>query len=841
MNSLRIAATLARRELSGGLKGFRIFLACLTLGVAAIAAVQSVSSAITAGLQRDGRILLGGDIAFQKLYTGISREQHAYIKRGTERISRFVETRTMGRRDGGDAGTLIELKAVDDSYPLFGEMTLHDGASFSDSLTRQQDRWGVVIDSALQQRLQVTVGDALHIGEGRFTIRGIIKREPDRAAGRFGFWPRVLMHQEALPTTGLIREGSMLYYQYRLKLAAGMDPGRYVKELNTAFPDNRWQIRDYRNAAPGLERAIERLKLFLTLVGLTALLVGGVGVSNAVTAYLDTKLNTIATLKCLGAQNHILFLTYLLQLLVLAGIGIVIGLLAGAATPPIAGILLSQLVPVPIQAGIYPGALLLAALFGLLTVLTFAVWPLASAHEIPAGALFRARVVGAGRWPRWPYIALTAASTVLLAGLVVLAVEHQGFAVWFVLGALAAIAAFRATAWAVMRVSRYVSRPRRPGVRLALANLHRPDTPAPTVMLSLGLGLTVLVTVVLIEGNLDRQIQEGIPEKAPAFFFIDVRTDQMEAFGTALSAIEGTTDLMKMPFLRGHITGIKGLEPEQALVREEEAWMIRGDRGLTYAAKVPENATLIAGEWWPEAYAGPPLLSVHKDFAEGFDVGIGDTISLRVSGRDITATVANIRDLEWRTLQINFTMMLSPEPLRRAPHSFIATVAADDGAEAEIQRVVARTFPNVMAVRIKEVLGRIHELMNNLGTATKAMAAITLLAGTLVLAGAMAAGHRRRIYDSVVLKVLGATRRDIAQAFLLEYGLLGLITALIAALVGSIASWAILTQVMGSAWTFLPSEVILTTILCTTITLGLGFLSTWRALGQKAAPLLRNE
>ena len=841
--SLTIALKLARRELRGGLRGFRIFLACLTLGVAAIASVQSVASGIFSGLRNDGRIILGGDVSLRQLYRGLDAKQLDYLQQNSQAVSNFVELRTMARPVEGEQATLVELKAVDQHYPLFGTVSLNDDLPFSGSLGRQDGQWGAVIDPALQDRLAVGIGDVLRIGELDYHIRGVIEREPDRvgSGNTFGFWPRILISRDSMAETGLLREGSMIYHHYRVQLAPTQALDSFLTDLQNNFPQAAWRIRDYRNAAPRVERVINRLTLFLTLVGLTALLVGGVGVSNAVKAYLDNKLRTIAMLKCIGAPNQTIFQIYLAQLLVLAGVGIVLGLIIGALAPPIAGLVLAQLLPVPIQIGVYPSALLIAAIFGLLTTLTFAIWPLASAHEVPAGALFRDVIQSNRGWPRWPYIAMTVISALLLAGLAIATADNKKFAVWFVLGALATMALFRFAAWLAMFVAKRLGRPRQPGLRLALTNLYRPAAPTANIVLSLGLGLTVLVAIALIESNLSRQVADSIPKQAPAYFFVDVQSDQIDSFSTTLTDIDGTSNLMQVPFLRGRVVKIKGQDPESTMVDKEQAWMIRGDRGLTYSATVPENTEIIAGEWWPEDYAGPPLLSVHKDMIKAFDLALGDTITLNVLGRDITATIANVRDLEWRTMQLNFAMMLSPEPMRHAPHSYLATVAATATADQEIQRQLNKAFPNVTAVRIKDALDKVNELMGSIGAAVRVIAAITLIAGTLVLAGAIAAGHARRVYDSIVLKVLGATRRNVLVAFLLEYGLLGLLTALIAALVGSLTAWAVLTQVMRSEWQFIPSAVLTTVVLCVALTLGLGFIGTWRALSQKAAPLLRND
>ena len=841
--SLGVALRLARRELRGGLKGFRIFLACLALGVAAIASVQSVSSAILTGLRDDGQEILGGDISLRLLYEGPSEEQLAYLRRNSEQISHFTEMRTMARRLDGESSVLVEFKGVDAIYPLFGALELQQEQPFAGTLDKAAGNWGAVADVGVLDRLGLSVGDAIRIGDLEYQVRGLIKREPDRAGGggNFGLGPRVMVSLDSLPETGLMQRGSLIYHQYRLKLPPGADLDRFQADLQQAFPTASWRIRDYRNAAPRVERMIERMTLFLTLVGLTALLVGGVGVSNAVKAYLDGKLSTIAMLKCVGAPNRTVFQTYMAQILALAAGGIAIGLVIGAVVPPTASWLLKDILPFRLPVALYPGALALAAIFGLLTTLAFAVWPLARVHEIPAGALFRDVIADRHGRPRIVYIVATAVSALLLAGLAIVTAEHTRFAVWFVIGAIATMAAFRFAAWAVMKGAALLRRPRHPGLRLAVSNLHRPGAPTPNVVLSLGLGLTVLVGIALIEGNMSRQVRDSIPEQAPAFFFVDIQSDQIDSFVETVHGVPGAGEIVRVPYLRGRIVAARGLTAEAALADPRHEWMIRGDRGLTYSATPPENAEIVAGEWWPDDYDGPPLISVHKDVTQAFGIDVGDTMTLNVLGRDITATVANVRDLEWRSMQINFAIMFSPNPLQNAPHTFIATLGADPNAELAIQREITRNYPNITTVRIKEALDKVNEIIGKIGAAVRSIAGVTVIAGTLVLAGAIAAGHRRRVYDSVVLKVLGATRRDVLRAFMLEYGLLGLVTALIAAVLGTITSWAVLTLVMNTDWVFIPSTVALVTVLCTAITLGLGFIGTWRALGQKAAPLLRND
>ena len=881
-----VALRFAFRELRHGaraLRGFGVFLGCLALGVAAIAGVQSTATSIVSGLRTDGREILGGDVALRAVYRELAPADRAHLERLSEAVTHFMEMRTMARRPGDDTGVLVELKAVDGRYPLFGRVEARhgDGAPvrLAAALARTGGPWGALVDPALAARLELGPGDSLSIGGVAFEVRGTIEREPDRAGsgGPFGFWPRVLVSLDALPGSDLVREGSLVYHQYAIRLAAGAETGPVRAELDERFGEAGWGVRSYDAAAPGVQRMVERLGSFLSLVGLTALLVGGVGVSNAVRAWLDTRLGVIATLKCIGATRSIVFSTYLSQLTAIAGLGVLAGLVVGALVPVAAVSLLETLLPVPVALGVYPGVLGLAALFGLLTAVTFTVWPLSRAHETPAVALFRGAGLGA-RPGRRGHLVAALAGGAALAALAVASAPNPSFALWFIAGAAVILLVFRAAGWAVVRAARAVHEsgrpdagtqptgdpgplattgprpaPRRrfgrlplrglrpgPRMRMAIANLYRPGNATADIVLSLGLGLTVLVAVAQVEGNLRRGIAESLPEDAPAFFFVGVEADRIDALEATVTGIEGTDGFRSVPFLRGRIVRVNGLDPEEAMVDDEHAWLIQGDRGLSYAAVMPEGP-VVQGDWWPEDYAGPPLLSVDIDVIEAFALELGDDITLNVLGREITAEVRHVRQVEWQGMQLNFALLLSPEPMRRAPHSYVATVGATPEAEARIERVLARDFPQVTVVRVREALGRVAELMGSIAAAARTVGAITLLAGALVLAGAVAAGHRRRTYESVVLKVLGVRRRDVAVIHAAEFAILGLLTGAIAAVAGTVTAWGVTTQVLEQDWQFLPGAVAGTIGFCVLLTLGLGLFGTWRALGESASPYLRNE
>jgi putative ABC transport system permease protein len=550
-------------------------------------------------------------------------------------------------------------------------------------------------------------------------------------------------------------------------------------------------------------------------------------------------------LKCLGASSRLVFAACLAQVLALAVAGIAAGLLLGGIAPAAVAPLLRGFLPVSLPLGVYPAPLASAGACGLLTVLAFSLWPLAAIGRIRPAALFRDRVapVLAGFAMRGGTPVAAAASGLAgltLAALIVLTAPDRQFAWWYVGGIVAALLLFRLGGWLVVAAAQRLPRPGHPIWRLALANLHRPGTPTPRIVLSLGIGLSVMSTVALVEGNLAVEIDERLAAHAPADFFIDIQPGQFAGFAELVRATPGAS-LDHVPMLRGRITRLNNVPVEQAAVAPEALWALRGDRGLTYAATAPAGSRLVAGQWWPADYRGPPLVSFDAGLARGMGLAVGDTLTVNLLGRDITARIANLRHIDWARLGINFAIVFAPGALEAAPQTQLAAVYVAPDAEEGLVRAVTERFPNVSAIPVREALAALARIIATIGGALRLVALVTLAAGVLVLGGAVAAGHRRRVYDAVVLKVLGATRGMIAAAFLLEHGLVGLATALVAAGFGTLAAYALVTGPMHSGWTFLPGPLLAIASGAVLVSLLIGFAGTWFALGAKPAPFLRNE
>ena len=853
---LALAFRFALRELRRGLSGFGIFVACIALGVAAIVGVNAVALSITEGVLDEGKVILGGDVSFSILSRDLNPDERAFVD-GLGPMAKSTSMRAMSRTISNSEQVLVEAKAVTPNYPLVGELVTDPPFTAA----QLAESGGVAVDPILLSRLQVEIGDPIRIGTADFPIVATIVSEPDRASHGFLFGPRVLFGQEQLDAAGLVQPGSLVLHKHRVDLSGpeGEATAERIEsvfdEANERFPEAGWRLESRTNAAPALRRSIERFSQFLTLVGLTALIVGGVGVANATRAYLDTKRSVIATFKGMGAPAMFVFTVYLVQILVITAVGVVAGLVLGSLMQPVAAWALADLVPVKAGSAFQPLALGTGILYGFLTALAFALWPLGLTRDVPATDLFRAGGRDNAGWPRPVFIVATALVLAALVGLAVLQAQESRIA-WIFVGAIAfAFVLLRGVSWLIQWAARQVRHVRNTPLRMAIGNIHRPGALTPSVVLSLGLGLALLVALALIDGNLRNQISANIPKDAPDFFFVDIQSAEYDRFDAFLQDRFEGAQVAATPMLRGRIVGLNGIDAKDAPVQESGKWVLRGDRGVTYAAAKPENATLASGEWWDADYSGEPLVSFAAEEAGEIGLSVGDTLTVNVLGRDITARVANTRNVEWESFGMNFLMVFSPNTFAGAPHQYLATLGlpGQDGAsdlagpetraaadrDAAVLRAVTSEFPTVTAIRVRDALTEVNKLIGQLGTAIRAAAAVALVASILVLAGALAAGNRARTHDAVILKTLGATRKTLIGAFVTEYSLLGLATALFALFAGGVSAWFVIAQVMDFRFQFLPVVAFATIGAALVFTVGFGLLGTWRVLGQKAAPVLR--
>lgn len=824
---LRAAWAIARRDLHASFRGLRLLFVCLLLGVTTLAAIGSLTASITGELASRGQTILGGDVEVGMMQREATEQEMAAL-RSLGWVSTTIRTRAMAQ--SADAAVLTEFKGVDQAYPLYGE--------FKVSPSRRSASEGVFVDRSLADRLSLRVGSRLRYGEADYRVGGIIVEEPDRVGEGFTLGPVAITDVDGLRRAQLLLPGALYETKYRLALRPGITPDQAIERLKARFPAASWELRSRDRAAPGASRFFERMGQFLSLIGLAALVIAGIGVSSGVASYLGSKRDGIATMKVLGATSTDVARIYLLQVGAVALAGVVIGLVAGAALPPLIVAALGDLLPVAPEAAVHIQPLALAAAYGLLIAIAFALPPLARAKRLPAAAQFRTVVEG-GRGIDWGTLVRVGLAGTAVAGLAVWTARDPLFAA-SVLGAVLGTLLLLVGLGSLIRVAaKHLPRPRRPLLRLAVANLHRPGAQTVALVIALGLALTLFVTLAAIQTSLTAEITRTVPQKAPDLFVLDIPAPDSQRFVTTVRAQAPGARLNMVPTMRGTITAYGTTRVADLKQLPEGAWFLRGERGVTYSEVPPQGSDVVAGRWWPRNYAGPPLVSLDQEAAKVMGVRVGDTLTVSILGREITARIASLREIHWESMGFNYIMVFSPNAVRDAPHSLTSTIELDGGGEGAVARAIVRTFPSASVIPTAEVIGQVRTVLDQMATAILLSASVAILAGIAVLVGAIAASRQARAYDSVILKTLGATRGQILGAQAAEYGLLAALLAALALALGLTAAWFVIVQIFEFRWAPDWAVVLATLGGGALLTLGIGLLGSLPLLRIRPAEALR--
>ncbi len=842
----RSAISLAHRESREGMKGFRVFALALFLGITAIAAIGSMSAAFVEGLENEKRRLLGGDVEITAINAELNENALNFLT-GHGEVSKTVDAQLMAYSRDENTRSVIQLKGVDSAYPLIGEVVLVDHkdelqAVIAPEAEGAEPLWSAVVDRSLLDRLALSPGDHIRIGTALFVVRAAISSEPDRASAGFLLGPRVITSLEGARATGLLETSAMVNHNYRVILDDS-DPEAFEVSLRNSFPENSWRIRTATEASAGLARLLRNLSVFLTLIGLGALVIGGVGAANAVRTYMDRKTPVIATLKCLGARGDFILKTYMIQILVIAVFAMVIGLVFGALAPFVATALFGSMLPFEASVGLYPTALLEAAAFGLLTAAAFAFWPLAVARRASAASLFRSLVEKQKNRPSVRDMGIVFALGIAFLALAVALADARQFAMIFIASGVIAYLVLRFLAWGMVFLARRYWRPKKPMARIAAANLIRPGAATASISVSLGLGLTLLSVVSLIDANFSREITNALPVRAPALFFSDIPYADAKQFDDRIKVVAEGATVERYYMLRAGLVALDGKPLSEVEGAKNSSWARDNDWGVTILDRIPpELGDITSGSVWPSDYDGPPLLALSKWQAENFELDVGDTMTLVISGRNVTATIAAIFDQNFENSGLTFVAIFAPGTLEAArPTSIGSLRTADLDVESSVARMIASEFPEVTVIRTRDVIESVRGMIKSVGLVIRALSGLTIAAGVIVLLGAVAADFARKLHDAMVMKTLGAKRSRILTAHAIEYAVLGAGPALAAAGLGMIGSWYVVAQQMEIDWHPAPDVLIAIIFGAVFVTMTIGLAAAFNALRRRPWPVLRAD
>ena len=837
-NLLRFALADLRRDL----RHFWILIACIALGVGTIALVGAVGSSLQDGLARDARQVLGGDLEARLTYRQANTEERALLD-SLGQVTVAVDLLSRAQTSE-DSSILAAVRGVSDNYPLLGTVRTEPAEPLLSLVEQRDGVWGAIASPLAVDRLGIGIGDRIALGETTFELRGILLGVPDQASQGLSIGFPLMTAEAALDSTGLLEPGSLARFRYKIVLNPDVSFDDAARRIREAFPQAGWHISAPDDATEEMARNFEMFRRFLTIVGLTALILGGLGVGNAVAAYVTDRQRSIATMKALGATSNRVLGHFLVQVMAMTVVGIVIGMLGAGALTVGALPIVGSFLELSLRATLDWRPIVTGATFGVLVGFFFAYPPLVRALSTRPAELFRTLGGTTARQGRWDYLLqprLIIPMLVTLAAIILVALLDTGqpaMVLFYALGVFFAFIVLRGTAMLLRKGLALLPPARNAMLRSAIRSIHGPASPAAAVILSLGLGMALLLIIAIAEGSLRRQLDPDMRIDAPDFVYIDLFDDEVEGIAEIARTDPKIASFSAVPVVRASSFTINGAPPPENVEAPRDISVYFGDeQPLSFSAGVPEGSEVASGEWWPADYSGAPQLSVTDELRESMGLKLGDEITFNIYGEMLTATLTSFRKYDWSRGGVNFPYVLSPGSLDEFPISYFGLLNATEGNQLAVQQQMVEYNPNLVFIPIEEAIDIVRDLVDTISTAISVVGGIALVSGALVIAGALTTGRRQREANAVVAKVLGATRGYLSGALLIEYAVVGILAALVALGLGVLGSWLFSTYVLGAGLSLDPMVVV--AVIAGSLALTIGVAMSWTALSAKPVSYLR--
>ncbi|MFL2803073.1 MAG: ABC transporter permease [Paracoccaceae bacterium] len=834
----------AIKDLRGGLNKFWVFFICLFFGVLTISSIGTFRESIKAGLQKEASEILGGDISITLAYRGATLNELNEIKKISTSFTEVISFRSMvSTIDEGKEynQALVQVKSVDQNYPLIGKVKIKPDVSIKNALKKKQGKYGIIVEKNLLNQLGLRVGSNLKLGNSLYVIRGTISNIPDIGSNGFSLGSKVILNTKSLKNSGLLKQGTLFETNYYLKVSNKRDLEKIKSLFFEKFYDKGFRWRDIRNPAPGIEAVVNRLYFFLTILGMSGLIIGGVGVSTSVSSYLNIKRGTIATLKTLGSTSNMLIKIYLFQILIMSFIGTFLGAITGSFLLKLFEPTLNKIIPFPLSVEVFIQPILISLVLGILISLIFSLIPLFNFCDKKTTYLYRSHSFNSRfELPNLRQLFYIILLISILITIILLLSPDIKLALWFIFGSIFSFIILNLMALIIKNSSKKLISKNKIhkmlSLKLALASISSENGENKSVLLSIGIGLIVLSTMGQIENNLQSTLTNDIPKKAPLYFLIDIQKNQKDNLISLLKEKKLISDIKTAPMLRGFITKINNVDVSELNI---DHWALRGDRGITYEAMPTTAEKITKGKWWPSNYDGPPLISFAQNEANELGLSIGDTITVNILGRDLTGTISSFREVNFATMGINFLMVFNPKALINAPHTSIATIYAPKNFETKIVKIITRNFPNITSVSVGETVKKVQDIILKSSMIIKWCASLIIFLGFFVIIGALSTSEQNRIFESSILKTLGASRKIIFLSLILRSIIIGGFAGIVSISISTLMSWVIITYFLNSDFSFFIFSAVWVTLIGIFISLITSSFFSIKPLNSKPSKILR--
>ncbi len=882
-----LSLKLAWRETAKSWARFVFLFLSIALGIGAIVAVDLFATNVEQAILGDARGLLGGDIELSWRQTITQQGQNVLDSLAERKIvvSHITELAAMAavpsttdsQQETKAASQLVELKALDSLYPLYGNLLVEPVQPIEQLLVpspsgcRELPCFGAIAQKSLLIRLGLSLGSELRIGQANFTITGILVKEPDKIATGFSLGPRLMISQEALKTTELVKIGSRIHERYRLQLPPSTNLERWLGELRGRLSRDGVQVSSYRDAQPRLRRFLDQLTLYLGLIGLTILWVGGIGVACTIQGFIAQKTPIIATLKTLGADSSQVIHIYLTQSLLLGIIGSLTGGILGIGLHQGLPLLIQGLIPETLSMNPTVIPILRGMAVGTLATLAFSLWPLLAIRSVSPSLIFRQdldntavkferrswRITITSALKSWWNDRVQRMTSLFIAGsllgLAIWQAHSLSLGLFFSSAFLVSIIALLGGTSLLFWMLRRITVPQTLLLRHAINNLQRPGNFTKAMTLAIGVGVMLMTTLVTVQQTLLKLIEDQIPANAPSFFFIDIQPDQYTPFKDVLQQQVPDAPYDLVPVVRTRITAIndRPINPEEHKGKRN-GWYFTREYVVTSFSSLPQDNTLTQGNWWDETplrtyleynstQDNLPLVSVEGEAAKHLGLAIGSTLTLNIQGVPFEAKVSSLRKVDWGSFSMNFFMIVEPGSLDGAPITYIATARIPKTKEIPLQQAIVSTMPNVTAIHVGDVLDNIAKIFRQLAMGIQALALLCLITGAVVMIAAISINRYRRVHELAILKALGGQRGLLLFSLGTEFGIIGGFAGLVGIVLGCLLSWSILYFFFELTWVIHIPFLLIGLLITILLSLLTGFLGTYRLLGFPPLSVLRQQ
>ena len=829
----------ALKDLSRNYKKISSIIVTLFISLFILSAIFTIEDSLKKELNDNAKVLLGGDLEID--YNRNQGDLNLVNKvKEFSTVSQMIEFSTMLSTTGREKNKSLftRIKTVDEKYPLYGEVVYEPEDAYE---RMQKEPKTILINESLSKTLKIKINDKVKVQDQSFIVVGIIKSVPD-VSGFVAFGDWALAGKQTLEILKLNGIGSFLNYEYKVKFKPSDDPEKIESKIKDIFKDDqKVKLRFPENSASGLKRIINNFSQFLSLVSISAMLIAGIGIANTLLSFINQNNMSIAVRKAVGFYSGNIKTLYYLQLLILLFIITVISYGSSFLIVPIADKYLSD----GLGLNVYPKFSLInfikIFIVGLLVLIIFSIPTISSIDQVKASNLFRNVFQNLQFYYSKKSVILSFILLSFLVLLFTLGSERPSYSLGYFLAFFVCLIVFFLLSKIIIYLLKKFNFISNISLKVSIKNITQTKSITPITIMSLGLGVTLLLTLALVGTNFKREIARSIPDIAPDYFFVGIQKGEKKKFEQGVYKMDPDADIEIVPMVSSGIVKINGVNPNSYIKPDNDSyWVIGSERRSSWVENIPKDNPILKGEWWDLSKPNQLQISLDAKVAKDFNIELGDIFTLNIYGREIDGEIVNFREVDYRDLSINFAMLFNPQFAKKIPHEYLATAKFKNPDNFDETKML-EVLPSLSMIKIADYLNKVTSVLNKVFIAVTLISGVTIVIGLIVISSAIMVQGKVKEYQNLVFKILGFSKKEIIFSSLIEFIIIFMSVILIAIFFAVIGSKFIMENIFELVWQFDFKVLIYLGASIGAVTLILIMLTNLKYLSPKVYPLIRNQ